>query len=112
MTCACLPEMKFVSHFLSLLCSVVSIIFCMSVCRGTVSKALLMSMAAITVREGGRDWLKPSNMCCVNMVCSVVVECLGLKPCWEVERGISGLILWSMSLSSTLEMVGRREIGL
>lgn len=100
------------SHFLSLLCSVVLSIFCMSVCLGTVSKALLMSMAAITVREGGRAWLKPSNMCCVNMVCSVVVECLGRKPCWEVERGTFGLILWRTSLSSTLEMVGRRDMGL
>lgn len=48
-----------------------------------VSKALLRSIAANRVRDGGADWLKPSSMCWVRPVRRVVVECCGLKPCWN-----------------------------
>ena len=53
----------------------------MSVCLGTVSKALLMSIVAISVRGAGLLVLKPSSVVCVMFVSSDVVECLGLKPC-------------------------------
>ena len=51
-TLACLPEMKFMSHFLSLLCRFVSRILLERMCLGTVSKALFTSIATITVRSG------------------------------------------------------------
>lgn len=65
MTCAVLPAIKFVSHFLVLFGRLVSSIFCARMCLGTVSNALFMSITAKTVRAGGAFWLKPSNMCCV-----------------------------------------------
>ena len=48
----------------------------MRMCRGTVSKALLMSMAASSVLCAGFDWLRPSSVVCVMFVSSgVVVVC-------------------------------------
>ena len=61
-TFAILPVRKFDSHFLSLLGRFVLSIFCVSMCFGTVSKALFMSIAARRVREGGVFWLKPSSI--------------------------------------------------
>ena len=58
-----LPDMKLASHFLSWFVISVLSIFWMSRCLGTESKALLMSMAARTVLDGGEFWLKPSSMC-------------------------------------------------
>ena len=43
-TLACLPLRKLASHRLSLLCRGELLIFCMRMCLGTVSKALLMSI--------------------------------------------------------------------
>ena len=60
----------------------------MRMCRGTVSKALLMSMAASNVLCAGLDWLRPSSVVCVMFVRSEVVECWGLKPCWEGNSGM------------------------
>ena len=52
----------------------------------TVSKALLMSSAAVSVRSGGLFWLKPV----VIMLCSyVLVEWLLLKPCCVEMYGSS-----------------------
>lgn len=62
-TFACLPFRKLASQRLSLLCRVVVVIFSISKCLGTVSKALFMSIATIIVRDGGESWLKPSRMC-------------------------------------------------
>jgi len=55
--------------------------------RGTVSKALLMSIVAKSVRSAGFGVFRPSCMCCVSMVRSVVGKCLALKRC-EGERGM------------------------
>ena len=81
-------------------------------CLGTVSKALLMSMAASSVLCAGFDWLRPSRTVCVMFVRSVEVECWGLKPCWEGDRGKCGVMLLSTSLSSILEGVQSNETGL
>ena len=88
-----------------------SILF-VRMCRGTVSKALLMSMAASSVRCAGLDWLRPASVVCVMFVRSDVVECWGLKPCWEGERGMCGVMLFKTSLSSILEGVQRSDTGL
>ena len=71
MICADLPAMKFVSHFLVSLWSVVFRIFCDSIRRGTVSKALFMSIVVSTVRGGGDLSLKPLRICCVKFVSRV-----------------------------------------
>ena len=42
---------------------------------GTVSKALLMSIVARSVRCAGFGVLRPSRMVCDSVVRSVVVEC-------------------------------------
>ena len=60
----------------------------MSSVRGTVSKALLMSIVANNVRSAGFGVFRPSCMCWVSVVSSVVVECLALKPCCVGERGM------------------------
>jgi hypothetical protein len=69
-----LPDMKLMSHFLSLLCTVVLRIFCISWCLGVVSNALFMSMANSRVLFGGLGWLKPSSICCVRSVNRGLVE--------------------------------------
>lgn len=52
-TLHCLSARKLVIHFFSFLCRVVSKIFCDNICLGTVSKALLMSIATSIVLSGG-----------------------------------------------------------
>ena len=54
----------------------------MSSVPGTVSKALLMSIVTRSVRFAGFGAFRPSCLCCVSVVRSVVVECLALNPCW------------------------------
>ena len=49
-------------------------IFCISRCLGTVSKALAMSIVAMSVLSAGFLLLKPSRMSCVMLVRRVVVE--------------------------------------
>lgn len=77
-------------------------IFWMSKVRGIVSKALLMSIVAKSVRCAGFGVLRPSCIFCVMEVRSVVVECCGRKPCCEVERGMCGVMSERTSLSSIL----------
>ena len=84
----------------------------MSMCLGTVSKALLMSIVAISVLCAGFEWLRPSSVVCVRCVSSVEVECWGRKPCCVGESGMSGVMLLRTSLSSILDGVQRREMGL
>ena len=84
----------------------------MRICRGTVSKALLMSMAAISVLFAGFEWLRPSSVVCVRCVRSVDVECCGRKLCCVMDRGMSSVMLLRTSLSSILDGVQSREIGL
>ena len=90
---------------------VLSILF-MSRCRGTVSKALLMSMATITVLSAGLFLLRPSRVLFVMSVRSVAVECCDLKPCCVGDSGMCGEMLLRTSLSSILEGVQSKEIGL
>ena len=59
-TFALLPVRKFASHFLSLLGRFVLSIFCVSMCFGTVSQALFMSIAVRRVRKGWVFGFKPS----------------------------------------------------
>ena len=54
---------------------------------GIASNALLMSMVVRRVRCGFLE-LIPSEICCVRLVSSVLVECSGLKPCWDCARGM------------------------
>ena len=84
----------------------------MSRCRRTVSKALLMSMAASKDLEAGFCELRPSSIVCVRFVRRVDVECCDLKPCCEGDRLMCGVMLFTTSLSSILEGLQRRDRGL
>ena len=63
--------------------SVLNILFVSSV-RGTVSKALVMSIVARIVRCSGFGELRPSYIVSVRVVRRVVVECSAQIPvlCW------------------------------
>ena len=78
----------------------------------TVSKALLMSIVARSVRCAGFGEFRPSCICCVSVVRSVIAECLALKPCWVVERGISWVLWFRSSPSKILRGLQRTDIGL
>jgi len=78
----------------------------MSSVLDTVSKALLVSIVARSVRCAGFGAFRPSCMCCV------VVECLARKPCCVGERGMSGVLRFRTSPSSILRGLQRRDIGL
>ena len=56
--------------------------------------------------------LKPSVMSCVSLVSSVFVECCGLNPCWLGDSGMSGVIMFRMRRSITLNAVLSRVMGL
>ena len=84
----------------------------MSNVRGTVSKALLMSIVARSVRCAGFGELRPSCIVCVRVVRRVVVECRARNPCCVGERGMCGVMFVRISLSSILTGLGRRDIGL
>ena len=47
----------------------------------TVSNALLVSSATVSVRSGGLFWLKPVVMVLFMLCSAVLVEWLLLKPC-------------------------------
>ncbi len=81
-------------------------------CRGTVSKALLMSMAASNDLYAGLFVFRPSSIVCVMFVRSVVVECCDLKPCCVGESVMCGEMLFRTSLSSIFEGLQSSEIGL
>jgi len=87
-------------------------IFCMSNVRGTVSKALLMSIVARSVLCAGLGIFRPSCMYCVSVVRSVVVECKALKPCCVGDSGMCGVIVLRISLSRILMGLHNNEIGL
>ena len=57
-------------------------------CRGTVSKALLMSMVATRDLSAGLGEFRPSRIVCVRLVRRVLVECSALNPCCEGDRGM------------------------
>ena len=87
-------------------------IFCMSNVRGTVSKALLVSIVAKSVLCTGLGIFRPSCMYCVSVVRSVVVECKALKPCCVGDSGMCGEIVLRISLSRILMGLHNNEIGL
>ena len=60
---------------------VCSVDFCMSSILGIKSKASLSFFMARSVRCAGFCTSRPSCMCCVSVMQSVVVECSALKPC-------------------------------
>ena len=76
-----------------------------------MSKALDISMVAMSVLSAGFLLLKPSRMSCVMHVSVVVVECNGLNPCCEGSSGMWSLILSNTRRSSSLEVVFSREMG-
>ena len=84
----------------------------MSMCVGTVSKALEMSMVAIRVLSAGFLVLKPSSMSWVRQVSVVVVECSGLEPCCDLSSGMCSLSFSITRRSNSLEVVFSNEIGL
>ena len=55
---------------------------CSKVCRLTVSKALVISRAIVSVRLGGLCWLKPVVIMLFIVCSAVVVECFVRNPCW------------------------------
>ena len=87
-------------------------ILSVSLCRCTVSKALLMSNAIIIVLCGGCNLLKPLVMVLFMLCNAVVVECLVLKPCWCDRYVMLFVMNGCMIFSSVLAMGERREIGL
>ena len=91
--------------------SVLKILLVRSV-DGTVSKALLMSIVARSVRCAGLGVFRPSSIVCVRLVRSVVVEWNVLKPCCVGERGMCGVMFVRTSLSSILTGLQSREMGL
>ena len=63
-------------------------IFCRSSVLFTVSKALVMCIVPRSLRCAGFSAFRPSCVCYVSNVRSVVVQCLALKPCWVGESGM------------------------
>ena len=65
----------------------------MNIDLGTLLKASLMCIVAKSARCAGLGAFRPSCMCCVSVVRSVVVERLALKPCLAGERMMLKVIL-------------------
>ena len=81
----------------------------------TVSKALLISRATITVLAGGLFSLKPLMIVLFMLWSAVVVECFCLKPCWYSLFGMFCVMWGSMTFSSVLAIgdssdIGRKEV--
>ena len=112
MTLACLPDSKFDMYFFVLLFMVVSRIFLISRDLGTASNALLMSMVVSSVLLAGFFMLALSCICCDRLVSSVFVEWRGRKPCWVLDRGMCGVMRFSINRSATFDGVESRVIGL
>ena len=68
-------------------------------------------MATAAVRDAGLRWLKPIAMEVVRGSRAVVVECFGLKPCWEWLTGKAVVRAGRRSLSRILEAGHKREMG-
>ena len=56
--------------------------FLISVCMFIVSKALLISSAAVIVRAGGTIWLNPLATVLFSVCSAVTVKCCVLYPCY------------------------------
>ena len=66
--------------------------FLISVCMFIVSKALLISSAAVIVRAGVDIWLNPFATVVFNVCIVVVVECCVLYPCCVYVFGMFALM--------------------
>lgn len=77
-------------------------------CQDTVSSAFLISS---TEGGGGSGWVNPFRVCFVRSVWSVVVECLGLKPRYVGESGMSCFMLLGIIFSYSLDNEDRRIYG-
>ena len=84
----------------------------MSSVRGTISKALLISVVGRSVLYAGLGKFRPLCVYCVSVGRSVVVECRALNPCCVGVRGMCGVILLRISLSRILMGLHNKEIGL
>ena len=78
----------------------------------TMSKALEKSIDMVSVRCGGKGWLKPLATACVRGRSAVVVEWFARKPCCVGETGRAIVSSGRRRRSSTLAAGQRREIGL
>ena len=77
----------------------------------TESNALLKSMARRAERWAGFCWLKPVATVWEIGSKAVVVECRGLKPCWESLEGKAAVREGRRRRSRTLIAGHRREMG-
>ena len=84
----------------------------MSLCRCTVSNALLMSSAVPIVRCGGLFALNPVVIMLFMWCSAVVVDLCCLKPCWCSGSVMLFVMCGSMIFSSILEIGERSAIGL
>ena len=85
--------------------------FWMSSLRGTVSKALLISIVNRRVLSAGLGTFRPPCTYCVSVVRSVVVEYKPLERCCVGERGNCAEIVLRLSLSRILIGLHNKEIG-
>ena len=103
------PDIKLDVHFLMGVGIVEFKIFCIKLCLGTVSNALLMSMARSSVLWLGCSF-KPFIIGCIILVRAVVVEWFCLYPCWKVGLGRCGEIKLRISFSRSLQSVDKRDM--
>ena len=85
---------------------------CVRVCMLTVSNALLMSSATVSVRSGGLFWLKPVAMVLFMLCSAVTVEWFPLKPCCVDMCGMLFVNYGSCVFSSVFAITERSEVGL
>ena len=82
------------------------------VCMLSVSNALLMSSATVSVRSGGLFWLKPVAMVLFMLCSSVIVEWLLLKTCSVEICGMLYVMYGNSVFSSVFAITERSEMGL
>ena len=78
----------------------------------TVSKALLMSTATVTIRFAGLVPLKPSEMAETTGRSAVTVDLRGRKPCCVAEGWRESVIAGRSRCSRSLTAGHSKEIGL
>ena len=92
--------------------SVVCVRAVMSLVWLTMSNAFEKSIDMVSVRCGGKGWLKPLATACVRGRSAVVVEWCARKPCCVGDIGRAIVSSGSMRRSRTLTAGQRRDIGL
>ena len=86
--------------------------FLISVCMFIVSKALLISSAAVIVRAGRTIWLNPFATARFTVCSTVTVECCVLYPCCVGVFGMFAVMQGSKLFSSVFAITERRDMGL